>query len=111
MSTHPLSPTRWAIVSNVVLFGGWLLQAEVAREAVLEFPHDAMEISAKHGNIKSTEYNLEFFQSFAIVLNALDIGPETMYTCIASSGGNPEAGEEAGGGDLHGHTMPSLMRR
>lgn len=47
-------------------------KAEVAREAVLGFPHDAVDITAEHGNIKSAKYDLEFFQGFAIVLNALD---------------------------------------
>lgn len=47
-------------------------KAEVAREAVLEFPHDPMEIQAEHGDIKSSKYNLEFFQGFDIVLNGLD---------------------------------------
>ena len=47
-------------------------KAEVAREAVLDFPHDPMVIKAEHGNIKSIKYNLDFFRSFAIVLNALD---------------------------------------
>jgi ubiquitin-like 1-activating enzyme E1 B len=47
-------------------------KAEVAREAVLEFPHDPLEIDAERGNIKSTKYSLEFFQEFSIVLNALD---------------------------------------
>lgn len=48
-------------------------KAEVAREAVFEFPHDdELRISADHGNIKSERFTLEFFQGFKIVLNALD---------------------------------------
>lgn len=48
-------------------------KADVAREAVLEFPHDAdIEITSKHGNIKDSTFDLEFFGSFSIVLNALD---------------------------------------
>ena len=47
-------------------------KAEVAREAVLGFPHDALDITAQHGNIKSKDFDLEFFKRFDIVLNALD---------------------------------------
>ena len=45
----------------------------------------------------------------SLALRALEIGPETMYTCIASSGSTNAA--DAPSADLHGHTMPSLMRR
>ena len=48
-------------------------KAEVARESVLEFPHDAaLEVAARHGNIKNQAFGFEFFKGFDIVLNALD---------------------------------------
>ena len=39
---------------------------------MLAFPHDPMTITATHGNIKEEAYSLSFFESFDIVLNALD---------------------------------------
>ena len=48
-------------------------KAEVARESVLEFPHgEKLVIKAEHGNIKSSQFTLDFFKSFNIVLNGLD---------------------------------------
>jgi len=48
-------------------------KAMVAREAVLEFPHDGkLEIKAEHGNIKEARFGPDFFSKFNIVLNALD---------------------------------------
>lgn len=48
-------------------------KAKVAREVVLDFPHDeVLRIEAEHGNVKSERFNLEFFKRFNIVLNALD---------------------------------------
>ena len=48
-------------------------KAETARESALAFPHDAgLEIVAHHGNIKNTAYDLAFFETFNVVLNALD---------------------------------------
>lgn len=48
-------------------------KAHVARESVLDFPHDeGIEITSKHGNVKSQEFTFEYFRSFSIVLNALD---------------------------------------
>lgn len=48
-------------------------KAEVAREEVLQFPHDPdIEITSAISNIKSQVHTLEFFSSFSIVLNALD---------------------------------------
>jgi len=48
-------------------------KALVAREAVLEFPHDeGLDIKAEHGNIKEARFGPDFFRTFDIVLNALD---------------------------------------
>ena len=48
-------------------------KCEVAREAVLRFPHDdGLRITAHHGNIKESRFDLDFFKTFSIVLNALD---------------------------------------
>ncbi|KAJ7525002.1 hypothetical protein O6H91_17G031800 [Diphasiastrum complanatum] len=46
-------------------------KAKVAREAVLKFRPD-VNIVAYHANVKSTEFNVEFFQNFHVVLNGLD---------------------------------------
>ena len=48
-------------------------KADVAAESAREFPHDeALEIVAVHGNVKESRFDLDYFASFAIVLNALD---------------------------------------
>eukprot|EP00742_Colponemidia_sp_Colp-10_P005018 GILJ01005361.1.p1 GENE.GILJ01005361.1~~GILJ01005361.1.p1 ORF type:complete len:587 (-),score=113.48 GILJ01005361.1:78-1838(-) len=46
-------------------------KAEVARESVLLF-NPAVCIVAHHGNIKSAEFDVEFFRKFRVVFNALD---------------------------------------
>ncbi|BBN01562.1 ubiquitin-like 1-activating enzyme E1 B [Marchantia polymorpha subsp. ruderalis] len=46
-------------------------KAQVAREAVLRFRPD-VEIVAHHANVKSSQFNVEYFQQFSIVLNGLD---------------------------------------
>lgn len=43
----------------------------MAREAVLRFRPD-VEIVAHHANVKSSQFNVEYFQQFSIVLNGLD---------------------------------------
>ncbi|XP_021853101.2 SUMO-activating enzyme subunit 2 isoform X2 [Spinacia oleracea] len=46
-------------------------KAKVARDAVLKFrPH--ISITAHHANIKSSEFDVDFFQKFDVVLNGLD---------------------------------------
>ena len=48
-------------------------KAHVAKEQALQFPHDnPMHLKALHDNIKQAEYDLHFFKTFDIVLNALD---------------------------------------
>lgn len=48
-------------------------KAEVARETVLTFPHGGdLEIVAHHGNVKDSEFGIDYFKGFSIVLNALD---------------------------------------
>lgn len=48
-------------------------KVEVARETVLSFPHDeGTSIVAHHGNVKTPNFDLDYFGKFAIVLNALD---------------------------------------
>ena len=48
-------------------------KAVVAKEATLHFPHDnPIHLDAPHDNIKQAEYDLDFFKTFDIVLNALD---------------------------------------
>lgn len=46
-------------------------KAQVAREAVLRFCPEA-KVVAHHGNIKSNEFDIEFFRRFDVVLNGLD---------------------------------------
>lgn len=46
-------------------------KAKVAREAVLKFKPD-MSIEAHHANVKSSEFDVEFFKQFNVVLNGLD---------------------------------------
>uniref|UniRef100_H3G5Z6 SUMO-activating enzyme subunit n=2 Tax=Phytophthora ramorum TaxID=164328 RepID=H3G5Z6_PHYRM len=46
-------------------------KALVAREIAMSFNPKA-KITAHHGNIKSSQFGLEYFQQFALVLNALD---------------------------------------
>lgn len=43
----------------------------VAREAVLKLNPKA-SIVAHHGNVKAEEFGMDFFQSFDLVINALD---------------------------------------
>uniref|UniRef100_A0A803LDM5 SUMO-activating enzyme subunit n=1 Tax=Chenopodium quinoa TaxID=63459 RepID=A0A803LDM5_CHEQI len=46
-------------------------KAKVARDAVLKFrPH--ISITAHHANIKSSEFNVDFFKQFDVILNGLD---------------------------------------
>ncbi|PKA62283.1 SUMO-activating enzyme subunit 2 [Apostasia shenzhenica] len=46
-------------------------KAKVARDAVLKFrPH--INITPYHANVKSPEFNVEFFKQFSVVLNGLD---------------------------------------
>ena len=48
-------------------------KAKVACEAVLTFPHDSnLRIEAAESNIKDKSYDHDFFEGFALVLNALD---------------------------------------
>lgn len=46
-------------------------KALVAREIALSFNPKA-RITAHHGNIKASQFGIEYFQQFALVLNALD---------------------------------------
>ncbi|CAI2179613.1 4784_t:CDS:10 [Funneliformis geosporum] len=46
-------------------------KAKVARESALNFNPD-MNIIAHHANIKDSQFNVEWFKSFDIVMNALD---------------------------------------
>ncbi|MCO5596857.1 hypothetical protein L7F22_050927 [Adiantum nelumboides] len=46
-------------------------KAKVAREAVLKFKPD-MKIEAYHANVKNSDFNVEFFRQFNVVLNGLD---------------------------------------
>lgn len=43
----------------------------VARETALKF-NDRVNIEAHHNNIKDGQFNVQWFRSFNIVLNALD---------------------------------------
>ncbi|KAL2936292.1 SUMO-activating enzyme subunit 2 [Bienertia sinuspersici] len=46
-------------------------KAKVARDAVLKFrPH--IQITAHHANVKSSDFNVDFFKQFNVVLNGLD---------------------------------------
>ncbi|XP_047321805.1 SUMO-activating enzyme subunit 2 [Impatiens glandulifera] len=46
-------------------------KAKVARDAVLKFrPH--INITAYHANVKDSEFNVDFFKQFNVVLNGLD---------------------------------------
>ena len=47
-------------------------KAEVAKEAILAIAPSNINIIASHGNIKDKQYGLEFFDSFDLVINALD---------------------------------------
>lgn len=47
-------------------------KAKTARAAVLDFPHDPIQIQADCGNIKEPQYTMDFFQAFDICLNGLD---------------------------------------
>eukprot|EP01018_Ginkgo_biloba_P004252 Gb_05679 [translate_table: standard] len=64
-------------VSNLnrqFLFRKWHVgqsKAKVAREAVLKFRPD-MNIAAYHANVKDSEFNVDFFKQFNVVLNGLD---------------------------------------
>ncbi|XP_063801798.1 SUMO-activating enzyme subunit 2 isoform X1 [Pseudophryne corroboree] len=46
-------------------------KAEVAKESVLQFCPEA-NITAYHDSIMNTEYDVEFFKKFTLVMNALD---------------------------------------
>jgi ubiquitin-like 1-activating enzyme E1 B len=46
-------------------------KSAIAKESVLKFNPD-VKIESHHGNVKSEEFNVEFFKKFSIVLNALD---------------------------------------
>ncbi|DBA03434.1 TPA: hypothetical protein N0F65_002842, partial [Lagenidium giganteum] len=46
-------------------------KALVAREIALTF-NPKVNITAHHGNIKSSQFGIDYFQQFALVLNALD---------------------------------------
>eukprot|EP00850_Spirogloea_muscicola_P001306 SM000005S17103 [mRNA] locus=s5:166969:171210:- [translate_table: standard] len=46
-------------------------KAKVAKEAVLKYCPTA-KITAHHGNVKSPEFSLDFFQKFDVVMNGLD---------------------------------------
>ena len=43
----------------------------VARETALKF-NDKVNIKAHHNNIKDGQFNVQWFKSFNVVLNALD---------------------------------------
>eukprot|EP00966_Prymnesium_polylepis_P259080 5984048-Prymnesium_polylepis.1 len=81
-------------------------KAEVAREAVLEFPHDAgLKIQSEHANIKSQTYTLDFFKTFSIVLNALDnVDARRHVNRVCLAGGIPliESGTEGYLGQARG---------
>ena len=46
-------------------------KSAIARESVLRFNPD-VKIQAHHGNVKSDEFDVDFFKRFSVVLNALD---------------------------------------
>jgi len=46
-------------------------KAQVARESALRFNPDA-SITARHDNVMSSEYGVDYFKQFNVVLNALD---------------------------------------
>ena len=46
-----------------------------------------------------------------LIFEVLNLEEEDMYTCVAISGGNAGGAGGESSPDLHGHTMPSLMRR
>ncbi|ERN01194.1 SUMO-activating enzyme subunit 2 isoform X1 [Amborella trichopoda] len=46
-------------------------KAKVAREAVLKFRPN-INITAHHANVKNSEFNVDFFKQFNVVLNGLD---------------------------------------
>lgn len=53
----------------VKLFSTFLKQ--VARDAVLRFRPN-IKITSYHANVKSTEFSVDFFKQFNVVLNGLD---------------------------------------
>jgi len=73
-------------------------KAEVARESVLDFPHDEqLAIVAEHGNIKEQRFGFEFFEQFSIVLNALDNADARRHVnrlCLATKVPLVESGTE-----------------
>ncbi|KAI5062186.1 hypothetical protein GOP47_0022725 [Adiantum capillus-veneris] len=46
-------------------------KAKVAREAVLKFKPD-LKIEAYHANVKNSDFNVDYFRQFNVVLNGLD---------------------------------------
>ncbi|KAM7276554.1 hypothetical protein ACFE04_018420 [Oxalis oulophora] len=48
-----------------------LSKAKVARDAVLKFRPD-ITITSYHANVKDSDFNLDFFKQFTVVLNGLD---------------------------------------
>lgn len=44
---------------------------QVARDAVLKF-RPGMKITPYHANVKDTDFNVDFFKQFNVVLNGLD---------------------------------------
>merc|ERR1712086_836526 len=46
-----------------------------------------------------------------LMIKALDLTKESMFTCVAISGDENADTSDDNGADLHGHTAPSLLRR
>ncbi|CAG8586786.1 9152_t:CDS:10 [Ambispora gerdemannii] len=83
------------LLKNLVLSGFRSIEL-IARDSALKFNPD-VEIIAHHANIKDSQFNVEWFQRFDIVMNALDnleARRHVNFMCLAANVPLIESGTE-----------------
>jgi ubiquitin-like 1-activating enzyme E1 B len=85
-------------------------KAKVAREAVLKF-RPGVDIVAHHGNVKNTEFDIDFFKQFSVVLNGLDNLEARRHVnrlCLAAGVPLVESGTTGYLGQVHMHVHTNM---
>jgi hypothetical protein len=92
------------------VFWIYLLLLQVAREAVLKF-RPGVDIVAHHGNVKNTEFDIDFFKQFSVVLNGLDNLEARRHVnrlCLAAGVPLVESGTTGYLGQVHMHVHTNM---